>query len=132
MASHGEKILVMELTAAQVIITVRELANGRSPKPHQYIASLIVFAVLGGVAVFSDDAAKFAGALGGLVLLSTIVEGAGGWSNPLTPQNILSTFGKVPGALQGTNPQPASVSPIRARTVSTPTPGGTHQPTGLI
>jgi hypothetical protein len=133
MSSHGEKVLVVEIVASQVIITVRELSKGQAPKPSQYIASLIVFGTLGGIAIFGDDWAKFAAGLGGLVLLSTIVEGAGGWTNSATPTNLLNIVSKVPGTLSG-KPSNAPPGAAQAQNIQqfaqalNAAPGGTHQP----
>lgn len=91
MASSGEKILIIELVATEAVISLREISNGNVPKPMQYLASLAVFAVLGIAAATGEKGAKFAEVVGGLVLL-TILMNAQAQSvdptKPVSPSNL--------------------------------------------
>jgi hypothetical protein len=82
MATHGEKVLALELLGFVAIQTGDALyTSGQSgqkgqlggptlPNPSQYFAGLIVFTMLAAVAAFSERWGRFAGAFGGLALLA--------------------------------------------------------------
>jgi hypothetical protein len=72
-SAPGEKIIVLEILATEVIVTVKTLSKGELPKPSQYIASMVMFGVLGGAAAINPSMARIAAYLGGVVLLTTIV-----------------------------------------------------------
>lgn len=124
MASQGEKILVVEILATEIIVTVKELGAGNVPRPSQYVASLFVFMVLGGVAAFGSGPARVAALFGGLVVVTTLVESVGGYTNPNSPANFSNLINKIVGAVTGVQPVPGQVIPF-------PTPataGGTPAP----
>jgi cell wall-associated NlpC family hydrolase len=73
MAATGERILVMEMLATEIIVSVREISKGNAPKPTQYISSLAVFAVLGGVSMGGEKWAKLAATIGGVTLLAVLL-----------------------------------------------------------
>jgi drug/metabolite transporter superfamily protein YnfA len=105
MPSQGEKVLVMELLATEIILTIRQVKNGKVPDPRQYIGSLFIFAILGGMAGVSDSLGRFAAAFGGLVLVATLV-------NAEAKDGIIGTTGAVlTGNFYGAGPQHNQIIP---------------------
>lgn len=67
------KVLLAEMVAALVIITVARVSEGEAPKPSDYLAPFVVYLVLSFAAEFGGSASKFASAFGALILLSILV-----------------------------------------------------------
>ena len=78
----------MEIVVTEIIVTVRELQAGTIPKPSQYIASLAVFGVLGGVAAINPQTAKLAATFGAVVLLTSLLT---------DPKTVPEMFTKIAG-----------------------------------
>lgn len=77
MASRGEKIIVLTLLVTEVVVTGKSLRKGSVPRPSQYIASLVAFAVIGGLAAVGPSMADMAAALSVVVLLTTLLQPEG-------------------------------------------------------
>lgn len=79
MPSPHEKVLAGEMLIALTIKLVSNAWRGSSgaPVPEQINGVVIVYALLALVALTGDGPARFAGALGGLVLLSIAVQRIG-------------------------------------------------------
>ena len=116
--SRGERILAAELIGSQVIITAHSVSDGVVPSPRRYFAGLVVYGGLSGVALLSDQAAEFAAAFGGLVLLATLLSfpgffewlaGAAGGPTPTIvqaprPKGTSAGTGGVGGIIGATKP----------------------------
>jgi hypothetical protein len=85
MASQGERIVAGELVATTVLVTVRELSDGKVPKPHRFLAVLILYGALSAVALFGEEWAKASAALGGLALLAVLMGPPG---DPTLPKEM--------------------------------------------
>lgn len=73
MPTRGERLLAAELIGTEAIVTARQLADKNVPAPHQYLAGLVAYGMLSGLALVGEPQADFAAALGGLVLLTALV-----------------------------------------------------------
>ena len=119
--NRGEKIIVIEVVIAELLVTIKEISAGRVPRPSQYIASLFIFAILGGMAAYSQGASNLASTFGGVVILGVLLNdfkdnptflqdlvkfGSKGFSTATQNQYYNSGGGNVASSLQqGQSPQ---------------------------
>jgi len=104
----SERILAAELIGTELLVTVKHLSAGEAPKPRAYFAGLVAFGALSAFALVSDESAKLAAGVGGLVLLSAairfpefftwLVAAAGGPGYAPAPANNAPAVKTPPGA----------------------------------
>lgn len=77
--ANPRRVLMLELVAVLVIVTVDQFAQGEAPAPSAYVAPFIVYLVLGFVAeIGGDGGARVATGLGALVLVALVLANAPG------------------------------------------------------
>jgi hypothetical protein len=78
-AGNPRKVLILELVAVLLIVTVDQLAHGDVPSPRAYVAPFIVYLILGFAAELGGDGgARVATGLGLLVLVALVLANAPG------------------------------------------------------
>jgi hypothetical protein len=73
-----KKVLLAEMVAVLVIITVSRVSEGEAPKPSDYLAPFVVYLVLAFAAEFGGSTARFASVFGALILVSVLVSHSAG------------------------------------------------------
>lgn len=77
-ARNPRRVILAELLAAVVIVTVGRVSEGEVPRPSDYLAPFVVYLVLAFAAEVGGGPARFAMGLGGLVLLAMVMANVGG------------------------------------------------------
>jgi hypothetical protein len=94
MASQGERVLTAELLVALATAWIADVAkNKTAPTPSQILGVIVLYALLAIVAMFGDGPARFASALGALVIVTIVVKGG--------PRAIGAVVGAAGGKIAG-------------------------------
>lgn len=92
MASTGERLLAGELIATTGVVTIQSLSKGNVPAPRHYLAVLVAYGVLSGVALVGPEWAEASAALGALVLMVVLMR-----VNPKTLSRFMTAEASGPG-----------------------------------
>ncbi len=91
--ANPRQVLILEMMAALVIVTVDQLSHGDAPTPRAYVAVFVVYLVLGFASeVGGNSGARVATGLGLLVLVTLVMANAPG---------IVTALGVVSGGRRG-------------------------------
>lgn len=72
-SKHPRRLLVAELFAVGIVLTVSQLSDGEAPMPSRYISAFLVYLVLFFMTDLSEGSARLAAAFGLLVLAATVL-----------------------------------------------------------
>jgi hypothetical protein len=73
------RVLLLELTAVMVVVTIDQFSQGEVPTPQAYVAPFVVYLILGFMAELGGDGgARVATGLGALVLVALVLANAPG------------------------------------------------------
>lgn len=122
MASQGERVLAAEWTVMVLVITGDAIGNGGTPPaPSQYVATVVVYAMLAALSMFGSKASRLAGAFGGVAAIAILLAPGKGQSKPLVVRFfnwVTALMGGAfgGGAISGAGAGSGSSAPVGAGT----------------